>query len=99
MAAGDVGARFRELAMRHPSLAWPSSTAVGWRIGSAGSDDVAAVTDPFASAYAGIDPVIATALLRWAWLRTSGSGPHSAAVSAAAAAISERRIRRGEIRM
>jgi hypothetical protein len=56
MAAGDVGARFRELAMRHPSLAWPSSTAVGWRIGSAGSDDVAAVTDPFASAYAGIDP-------------------------------------------
>jgi hypothetical protein len=85
--------------MRRPSVAWPSSTAVGWRISSAGSGDVAAVTDPFASAYVGIDLAIAIALLRWAWLRSSGSDPHSAAVSAAAAAISERRIRRGEIGM
>lgn len=99
MEASNVGARLRDPAMRRVSVAWPSPTAGGWRKSSADRGEVAAVLNPFASAYAGIDPAIIAPLLRWAWLRASGSDLHPAAVSAAATAISERRFRRDEMRM
>lgn len=67
---------------------------IGWRVPGASPRDTgeaAAVLDPFARAYAGIDPALVAPLLRWAWYRAFGSNLPSAAALATAEAISQRR--------
>lgn len=60
--------------------------------------EAAAVLDPFARAYAGIDPAIVAPLLRWTWYRAFEADLDSSAATATARAIGQRRPRRLALR-